>query len=239
MEYPKVLIAAPQHSSKMYAWNRYYKKIKELTYPNYEVFLVDNSDTSENTNVISSYGINCKHLPPQENEDVLSRIARSHEECRRHFLDGDFEYMLHLETDVIPPLDVIERLMQKRKSAVSAVYDIGTGFETRAMIQPIAMFEHGNIVADRDVQELGRMETVFIDGSTKKCFGFGLGCVLMTREVVQMIPFRHDPHVFASADSFWANDMFASNVPVYVATDVYCDHYNRAWQEKPAEFKVT
>jgi hypothetical protein len=234
----KVLITAPQHISKMYCWPQYSDRLKELTYNNMEFFFSDNSPTKENSERITNDGFKCEHLDLKGMDNVFTRITESHKQCRKYFLDNDFDYMLHLETDVIPPADIIERLLQKRKMVVSGIYDIGTGFDRKLMIQPLAKMEHRNVKAWKSVDYLNELESIEVDGTTKKVFSCGLGCILISKEIVNMIDFRNDESVLASADTFWANDLYANGVPIYAATDIYCDHLSESWHTNLGKLKL-
>ncbi len=228
MEDKRVLIVAPQHSSKMYAWPEYSKRLRELTYENVDFYFSDNSETKDNSDFINKQGFKCEHLE-SKSTNIFTRIAESHNKCREYFLKGDYDYMLHLETDIIPPIDVIELLLQKDKMVVGAMYDVHEGEDRMLMIQPLPNTEHRNIKAWRSVNWLNEMESVEVDGTTKRVFSCGLGCVLIRRDIVQMVQFRNEENILASADTFWANDLYANGVPMYVATDIYCIHNNMPW----------
>lgn len=228
----KILVCAPQHISKMYAWSAYSNVLRNLTYENVEFFFSDNSDTEDNSNFIKSQGFNCEHLKPKKGESLFSKITQSHEACRAYFLKGDYDYMLHLETDVIPPIDIIERLLQKELPVVSAMYDIGVGFERYGMIHGLAKHETLNIKGYKSVDYLKESEVIEVNGFTTKVLGCGLGCVLIRRDIVSMVKFRNDDKILASADTFWSMDLYANSVPLYLATDIYCKHMNEDWSSK-------
>ena len=54
---PKILIGCPTHSSKGYALKLYKDGIKRLSYKNYDVFIVDNSDDDEYIKKIKKMGL--------------------------------------------------------------------------------------------------------------------------------------------------------------------------------------
>ena len=55
-------------------------------------------------------------------------------------LENDFDYLLHLETDIFPPTDVIERLLDAKQKVVGAMYHIELGERSTLMIQQIEDF---------------------------------------------------------------------------------------------------
>jgi hypothetical protein len=227
LKFPKVLIAAPQHDSKSYCWEKWVDRVKSLTYPNYDVFIADNSATDEFAEEMKKSGVKVKrvgfHL-----EGVLERTTQAHEACRLEALNGDYDYLLHLETDVIPPLDVVERLLLNRKKVVSAAYDIFHGKSRKAMIQLNEPLDR-TYGAYRCVQFAEEQEPLIFDGTTKQVYHAGIGCILISKYVFEKVPFRFENNVPFHADTWFANDCFALDIPIYLDTTVNCKHYNTTW----------
>lgn len=232
----KIMVCAPQHSSKMYAWNDYYDAISRFTHPNVQIYLSDNSEDETNANFIRLSNIDCGWNKPKEGESVFDRIVNSHKDCREKFLKSDCDYMLHLETDVIPPIDVIERLLCHEKHVVSAMYEVGNGSSRKLMIQPIEPV-HRNVRDFRCVDYADVEEPLILNGFLQRVFASGLGCTLIRRDVLSSIDFRIEQNNFgASADTYWANDLFVNNIPMYVDTSVFCRHLNQSWGDRLSEF---
>mgnify|MGYP005992432877 CR=1 FL=1 len=224
---PKILIAAPQHESKKYCWKEWSERVKNLTYPNYNVFLAENSPSDDFYKEIKSVGFKAKRVGA-EYVGVLKRTTAAHEACRIHALENDYDYMLHLETDVIPPLDVIERLLYHKLKVVSAVYDIFHGKSRKAMIQLNEPLDRA-FGAYRTVGFVEHEEPLFFDGTLKQVYHAGIGCALIEKSVMQKIPFRCDErHVF-HADTWFANDCFQRDIPIFADTSLMCKHLNTTW----------
>lgn len=226
----KIFISAPQHSSKMYAFNDWLFNVRNFTYKNIEIFLADNSDTEDNSILINSFGVNCSWVMPSKDDTVFDRICNSHNVCRAEFLKSDCDFWLHLETDIIPPINVIERLLSFEEAVVSAIYDIGTGKDRHLMVQLIDE-HHKDIQAYRTTQFVEQEdEPIFLDGTCKKVFQCGLGCILLSREVVSMIKFRIIKDIDASADTYFFNDLWRKNIDVFIDTNTSCKHLNEDWK---------
>lgn len=80
-----------------------------LTYKNRDVLVVDNSPTLD-------FLLRWQDLVPMvhidaDRERSLLRITQSMEVIRKHFLAGPWTRWFNLESDVIPPPDVIERML--------------------------------------------------------------------------------------------------------------------------------
>ena len=62
IKFPKVLIAAPQHDSKSYCWDKWIERVNNLTYPNYDVFMADNSATDDFAEEMKKSGVKVKRV---------------------------------------------------------------------------------------------------------------------------------------------------------------------------------
>ncbi len=111
---PKVLVACPNHIVKEYSFPFWIDTVTNLTYPNYDVLVVDNSPNGE---LAERYG---RRVPivkldtvgiEDEMDRAWTRMDRSMEAIRQYFLTGDYEYGMNIESDVIPQPDVIEKLL--------------------------------------------------------------------------------------------------------------------------------
>jgi cellulose synthase/poly-beta-1,6-N-acetylglucosamine synthase-like glycosyltransferase len=165
---PKVLICAPQHESKNYVWDKWIENVNNFTYPKdrLEIFIADNSKSKDNYNKLKSYGIKAVHTPQHE-KGILYTINDSHEACRQYAIKGNFDFMLHLETDIIPPIDVIERLMNNNKKVCSALYDIFYGSIRKPMVQIDENYDR-NIREYRNPEFVTVEEPLFFDGKVKQ-----------------------------------------------------------------------
>jgi hypothetical protein len=134
VERPKVLVACPTYSGKAYCTQEWIDTVTSLTYPAYDVLMVDNSpDDRFAESWINQIPI--IHIETDQCSDGLgwlNRICRSMEEIQRRFLAGDYRWWMNLEADVIPPPNVIETLMRYGQDAdwVSHCYPSRAGSAT-------------------------------------------------------------------------------------------------------------
>lgn len=226
----KILIASPTADVKDYCFDKWMKNVSNFTYENSEIFICDNSLTRD-------YFIELKyrysHLgdrfnvarvtPSQFQLSYKHILAKSHDKCRMYALEKDFDYLLHLETDVFPPIDVIERLLDAKQKVVGALYHIELGERSTLMIQQIEDF--GNEL--RETYNLDETDISFVDGEVKKVFSCGLGCVLIHRSVLEEVSFRYEEGSPVHPDSFYFADLDAKRIPVFVDTSIYCQHENQ------------
>jgi len=227
IDLPKVLVCAPQHDSKKYCWETWKTTVKNLTYSNYDVYLADNSETGEFAMEMEEEGFVVERVG-YDLSGVLERTTKAHEACRQYALNNNYDYMLHLETDVIPPLDVIERLLTSRKLVVSGVYDIFHGKMRKSMVQvaePLDRFKN----AYKTVPFIEHEEPLLYNGNLKQVYHAGIGCALISRKAFENVPFRFVKGEMHHADTWFANDCHQKDIPVFIDTTVQCKHLNGTW----------
>lgn len=122
LKVPKVLVACPNHIVKEYSFQRWIDNVKNLTYANYDILVVDNSPYGE---LAEKYGnqIPIEVLPTEGIQGLMvTRINRSMELIRQKFLKGNYMHWMDIESDVIPQTDVIEILMRLKVDWASHAY---------------------------------------------------------------------------------------------------------------------
>jgi cellulose synthase/poly-beta-1,6-N-acetylglucosamine synthase-like glycosyltransferase len=220
----RVLIGTPHSDTKNYCIEDYIARVKSLSYPFYDVLVVDNSQSRKNYKLLLRAGIKAIHVKPKKHS-IQTILAKSHEEIRKYALAHKYDYLLHLESDVIPPRDVIERLMIHNHPIVSAMYMINFGSDSHLMSQKIENFgEIRETINMKDGADL-----MMVDGKLKLTFACGLGCVLIHRETLKKFVFRSESGANLAPDSLFALDTDALGIPKYIDTSVLCEHNNSEW----------
>ena len=233
-KFPKILIAAPQHESKKYCWEAWKDRVNSLTYPNFDVYIAENSEDDGFANEIKETTDFKVERVGYNLESVLDRTTKAHEACRLYAINNKYDYMLHLETDVIPPYDVIERLLCGNKKVISAVYDIFHGKSRKAMIQVSEKLDR-SVGAYRVVPFIEHEEPLFFDGTIKQVYHAGIGCILIKKDIFEKIPFRYDRNNIFHADTWFANDCFQKDIPIFADTSITCKHLNQTWLDAADE----
>lgn len=223
----KVLVAAPTGELKDYAFKRWVENVKKFTYPNYDVHIVDNSENRNYMNKVRMlYGdfLSVERVSPIQYPNFKHALAKSHDKCSEKVLNDGYDYLLHLESDVFPPIDVIERLMEHNKRIIGALYHIELGEQSKLMIQEIEGF--GSV--HRETFNLDETDISFVDGTVKKVFSCGLGCVLIHRSLLEKVEFRFEGDGSVHPDSIFYGDVNQLGQSVYVDTSIYCEHDNKS-----------
>ena len=117
LKLPKILVACPNHEVKEYSFQRWIDSVKNLSYPNYNIVVSDNSPT---INFLEKW----ENQIPMLRIDVsgmeklsVKRTNYSYEQIRQVFLNGDYDRLMILESDIIAPPDVIQQMIKWGKDS--------------------------------------------------------------------------------------------------------------------------
>jgi len=214
---PKILVGCPTSFHKEYCLEKYVDGLKELTYDNMDILIVDNSKDDVYFNKIKNLGLNVIKGP--WSEGALDRIIDSRNILRKKVLDEGYDYFFSLEQDVIPPKDVIERMLNHDKKIITGVY-----FANNKM-------PDGSVVLIPLVYKLTDKETLSMIPITEEDFesdelievvSAGLGCVLIHRDILKDVKFRYENQVFD--DRFFFKDCYNKRFKVFCDTSIKCKH---------------
>lgn len=235
MSLPSILIAAPTSDKKDYALDDWVDCVQSMKYPNYSVLLVDNSHNEEYYYKILDKGINCLHVKPEGN--VVDYIAECQQLIRYYTLEGGYDYLFSLESDVLPHNDIILSLLHHNKPVVSAPYFVQYkgGDPSICLTKPIV--QHFGKESYMSTQMVNTKEGLsMLTGDLIKIFACGIGCSLIHRSVLERIEFRSstasnetrtDKSVFS--DSLFYLDCMKAKIPVYLDTRELVKHNYREW----------
>lgn len=217
MNQPKILVGCPTHKVKEYCLKDYSDIIRNLTYPNYDVLLVDNTNGNSYFKKIKK-----QNLPVIKGpyfESAMDRIVSSRNILREKALEG-YDYFLSLEQDVIPPKNIIESLLKHNKKVISAAYFNFQIANNERKPMPMLWFKPKN--ETKDIMYYLPEEFIFKKPGLYKVFASGLGCLLIHRSVLEKIKFRHDGKGFD--DVWFCKDCRDNNFDVFADTSLRCQH---------------
>lgn len=225
MKAPKVLLGCPTSDYKEYCLEEFAEGLKRLTYPNFDILLIDNSEDDRYYNKIKSLGIPV--LRSEFTEKARDRIVRDRNILRKKVLDEDYDYFFSLEQDVIPPFDVIERMIKRQKKIVSGIYckEYYVTKEPKVVvIQPLIykkVSEDPNALLSK-VQQF-KWEEVKGDDLIE-IGACGVGCLLIHRDILKDIEFRYDPERDAFDDMWFCIDADLKGFKIYADCSIKCKH---------------
>lgn len=228
-KYPKVLVAAPTFEGKDYCLKDWIDRVKNLTYPNYDYCLIDNSDGTSYTKKLRMKGIKAYHVSRGENS--RQAIANAQNFIRKKVLDEGYDYWLSVESDLLPPKDIIERLMIRNKPVIGVIYMIGFANNPSQPQRPCVFVldqKNGGIMGTRNINPQEGMQLV--GTGVQRVHGVGLGCTLIKRWLLEKFVFWHDQRFNNKhSDVYFYMDLHNSSIPVYVDTNIIVEHRNQPW----------
>ena len=236
--FTKVLVCCPTAAVKNYCSEDWIDNVMNFKYPNFQIFMVDNTiDGGANAKYLNDmfnakYGVKNKFLAIHSNTDaipsVINRMAISHNLCSRYALQNNYTRILHLESDVFPPADIIESLMVHNKMVIGGLYFRDEGIRRKIMLQRYC-FPSDSLFNIRAINFKPFEELGFIDGCVKQVASVGLGCVLIRSLVLKKIPFRFVPGESFHPDSYFSEDCFRAGIKIFADTSKICEHRNVKW----------
>ena len=248
-DFPKILVACPTSKDKNYCFEKWIENVVGFTYPNYDIAMFDNTcDDEKNADFLNSYFKNnygvfadkkfqafnsLKLNKIKKLESVRERIAISHNDCRNYALTNGYDFLLHLESDVIPPPDVIENLLFHKKEVISALYYSDEGIYRRPMIQMKLKIAE-NYCSSYWLNY--KNENKYVNGQLLQVACSGLGCSLISLKVLNKITFRTEKND-KFPDTLFAEDCEKMKIPVFVDTKIICEHLNKNWGVYGIDYK--
>lgn len=225
---PRILAGCPVSDYHEYCTDEFIESLKTLSYTNYDILLVDNSKDDRFYNSIK----NRVHvLKADYHPSVYERVIRSRNILRQKVLDGNYDYFFSLEQDVIPPRNVIERLLKYDKKIISGVYFLPEMKSGKAKLMPLIWAEH----PDDPKKKTDIRDDIIAGKYLIKIHACGLGCLMIHRSVLEKIKFRYDlSQGDGIDDSFFSLDSMTEGFEMYADTAVKCKHIikDRSWYWK-------
>ena len=176
--------------------------------------------------------------PHPEQRDKLKRRVMNHlhqfARGREVFLAGSFDAMLIIESDIIPPMDTLQKL-----AALDA--DLAYGVYRFRVSNVINIFEMiparprnvGESLSIRPGSLAAAVKAGIVD-----CSGAGFGCVLIKRDVLEQVPFRVEwPRNGGHCDTPFVRDVYRKGFTQKADMTVICGHKDEEgqvlWPELP------
>ena len=213
-KFPKILIGAPTADVKNYCAEDWISNVRDFIYPEFDIFLADNSLSDENINFWKQKGVWIESANNNPKDSVIKRLTDSHNLVRTKALEGDYDYLLHLEVDVFPPPEVLISLLSNRKPLISVSYDIFDAEDRES----VAIRTDSAYDGEETAIIKGQYSTLWYDGQCKQTWANGVGCALIHKSVLEKIPFRYVVDNNAFPDSWFSYDCAEKGIPHYVDT---------------------
>jgi hypothetical protein len=118
----KVLVGAPVYEGTRYSIKKFLERIRELDYDNYDVLLMDNSRGDEFFEELQGEkGVIIIKDGIDEGKNLL-RVVSSRNKILDYGIEKGYDYVLMMDSDVLPPVGIIGELLGHGKDIVSGLY---------------------------------------------------------------------------------------------------------------------
>lgn len=226
MSLPKILIATTIYDKKDYCLKEFIDNCKTFTYKNYHHVYIDNSSNLNYVRKLRRMGLKAYHV--ERGGSTREALARSQNLARKICLEGGYDYMFSLESDIFPKHNIIEALLRHQLNIVTGLYMLGDR-EKGERIPCITLpkkTEKGTW-GSRLIQPDEYLD--YINQGIKEVSAGGFGCCLIHKNVLKKIPFMYIPGHKGHSDVFFFWKAEQIGFRVFVDTDLFCEHINTSW----------
>lgn len=237
MRRPRILVGTLFSEVKDYCIREWFENTCQLTYPGFDLCLVDNSkDKKYHQKIFKHFSARKKksnigkltvlHAPRiHERSEIFMTFSAN--ELRKYFLKNNYDWLLNLECDIFPPLDILERLLSYNLPMLGATYFSGDKKSPYPMIIELYINDKLEVSFDNPSYLKGFYEmTDTLE--PKPYFGQGLGCCLIHKDIIQRVPFRSDDEGKTFYDSVFYADLMYNRIQNYLVP-IMCRHENQLW----------
>lgn len=157
--------------------------------------------------------------PHPSDDRGRANILHNYQKGRRAFLDGGYDALFIVESDILPPSDALEKL-------AACDSDLAYGLYLFRNHEPLGSFTC-NVYRYTGGPYPDQPLTTFFDeyreawGKVIPCSGSGLGCVLIQREVLVSTDFRGSN---AHCDTAFTDDVWRAGYSMKADMSVVCGH---------------
>ena len=237
----KILIGSPVNEMYDYCVEEYVNALKSLTYPNFDILLVDNSKGDYFFNKLKS--LNIPVIKGKYFDEPRDRMVFGRNLLKEKAIKENYDYFLNLDQDVLPPSDIIERFLSGKRRVLTGIY-----FNYKQFTPKEKGSREGNrhgqlfptIWAHIDNKgSLRQIEEHELSPSRVIQVGLcGSGCLFIHKSVLKKITFHYskendDPSVnkLIFDDSYFCDDLRKLKIPIYADTSIVCRHLikNKHW----------
>lgn len=146
--------------------------------------------------------------------DPRENVTRAYNAARTVFLAGDYDALLTVENDVVPPRDALCKLLFAEADVAYGLYC----YRQPGHLWNAYLFDGQSLVMQPDLARQAWGQVVPVQG-------YGLGCALIRRHVLEQIEFRFDPdQPGLHCDSHFGDDVRAAYMNQVCDTSVLCGH---------------
>jgi len=135
---PKILVATPTFKGMKYCQDEFFKAIGALTYPNHTLLIIDNTKEIQYFEELKKIPkIKVVHNETKEEKSIF-RLISSRNKILRYGIENNYDYIFMLDSDVLPPKNIIEELLKWNKDIISGLYFNYFNISGKKKLMPVA-----------------------------------------------------------------------------------------------------
>ncbi|MBU0761046.1 MAG: glycosyltransferase [Nanoarchaeota archaeon] len=235
----KVLVASPLFDGMKYCIKEFLNSMRALSYDNYSILLVDNSRQEDFFNELKKE-TGVKVIKDDTNETVSKRrLISSRNKILQYAINENFDYVLMMDTDVIPPKNIISELLNCKKDIVTGLYFNNFQSSGKIKLLPVAWAfitprEFEEITRDLNFGPLVKSNLDLRRHLTSKEAESGelfkvkygsAGCMLLSKKVFEKVRYGLlDVTVSTSDDIYFFEKAREAGFEIYCYTKIKCEH---------------
>jgi hypothetical protein len=156
-----------------------------------------------------------------ERETGVRNHLHQYQRGRDLFLRGDYDAMLVIESDIIPPPDALKRLAAIDTDLAYGAYL----FRVSPVVNIMERYQEGALNIGESLTVRGKWEWAKAQGVVP-CSGAGFGCVLIKRHVLEAVEMRVStlPSARVHCDSWFTCDVYERGFRMMADCGVICGH---------------
>ncbi|HIH26229.1 glycosyltransferase family 2 protein [Candidatus Woesearchaeota archaeon] len=266
MIFPKVLVGGPVSKNHEYSTDKFIKCLKELDYPNFDILLIDNSDSDEFFNKYKDK-VNMIRDGSQFSS-IKKRMVYCRNLMREKVLKENYDYFFDVDQDVLLPKDALKKLVSDNKEVITGIYY--SYFSHNGVEKKLPVL-YGYFSKDQQQEILNNVDLIkarnhqFYNTLVKENFNFsgirrqlteeevdnddlieikmcGTGCLLVHRSVLEKLEFRENLDGGFDDVIFCKDIIEKLNLKIYSNNSVKCGHLVRErpwhWARDGIEHKI-
>ena len=237
---PKVLVAGPVFDGMEYCIDNFLSRLKSLSYGNYDILLVDNSEGRDFAKKLKrGYGINMLHLDLKDMPG-MKKIIRCRNRIFSYAVEKGYDYVLMMDSDVIPPIDIIERLLAHEKNVVSGLYyglfNVKNNREAKSVAWKCLSEEEweevggqlmSNVVKKREDIRRNLTEEEISSGKLQEVIIPSCGCMLVSRDIFSRFKYGIldvPGNISTGDDIYFCRKVREAGIKLYCDPSLKCEH---------------
>lgn len=214
-ESPKVLIGCITDGSRQYCLDSFWKAVREQDFGKADLVFADSSGDEKYCERLEGTG--ARVIKQDAQDHAVKTLVEGRKRIKELFLKGGYDHLLFIEPDIMLPKDAISLLLSREKDIISGVYLSNMRIGDRYELSP-CLFDF----ADEGFVRVMEMREV-LDDRLIEVSCAGLGCALISRDVLECVDFRFFERSMAGDNVAFFTDARSKGFEVFADTGVKCN----------------